>query len=226
MIWLIIASVGLFTKLIGDHRTNRLIEIMGSFPFYLSLIAWFWLEADSKAFSSGESGLLGWFIIGLILFLIAELLPILKNSSRVMQGLAAVAFALGFDVFRPDDYSYVPGAILGVLVLAVAVQAYLRLARENKKTISANRIALAVYILSIGLLLYAATSKTIDRGWALPWAYLASVGAFLFAAGQVWVGWGTILKKNVTTPWVQIAAINVGQLLMSGAAFFVYREFL
>jgi hypothetical protein len=66
----------------------------------------------------------------------------------------------------------------------------------------------------------------IDRGWVFPWAYLASAGALLLSASQMWMGWERMLKKSVTASWVLAAATNGGQLLMVVAAFFVYREFL
>ncbi len=230
MLWLALACVGLIAKIGRETRKQTVVWLGGMLLFYGGLIAWFWFEAGRKAFGSGESRLMGWFMIGLALFWIAELLPIWGAGTATWaltaQGLAAGAFALGFDVFRPDAYSYVPGAILGALTLLVGVQAYARLSAGMKKASALERVLLGLYVFAITVLVYSATAKTIDRGWALPWAYLASSGALLFAAGQVWMGWGMVLKKKVAAPWVQAAAINVGQLMMVVAAFFVYREFL
>ena len=230
MIWLAVSFVGLIAKVIRETKKKTALWVGGLFLFYSGLIAWFWLEAGNKAFGSGEPGLMGWFIIGSVLFLIGELLPVLQEETAswalAAWGLAAGAFALGFDIFRPDDYSYVPGAILGVLTLLVALQAYFSLSTGIKKSAGFDRVLLAIYIFAITALVYAAIAKSIDRGWALPWAYMASGGALLFAAGQAWMGWEDILKKKVAAPWVQVAAINVGQLMMVVAAFFVYKEFL
>jgi hypothetical protein len=229
MNWLGLASIGLIAKVSRETKKQTALWLGGVLLFYGSLIAWMWMEAGSKAFRGSETQLIGWFIIGLALFFLSELLPMFREQSGwtlAAQGLGAGAFALGFDVFRPDDYSYVPGAILAVLVLAVGIQAYLRLASGMKKTATMDRAYLAIYVLLITVLVYSATAKIIDRGWALPWAYMSSVGALLFAAGQVWMGWEAVLRKKVTTPWVQAAAINAGQLMMVVASFFVYREFL
>jgi hypothetical protein len=230
MIWLGLAAIGLIAKVSRETKKQTALWLGGALLFYGSLIAWMWMEAGSKAFRGSETQLIGWFIIGLALFFVGESLPVARERSAswalAAQGLGAGAFALGFDVFRPDDYSYVPGAILAVLVLAVGIQAYLRLASGMKKTATMDRAYLAIYVLLITVLVYSATAKIIDRGWALPWAYMSSGGALLFAAGQVWMGWEAVLRKKVTAPWVQAAAINAGQLMMVVAAFFVYREFL
>ncbi len=228
MSWLIAAGIGLVAKGSIETKKQTAVWLGGLLLFYGGLIAWMWVEAGDKAFRGSETSLIGWFIIGLALFLIGELLPVLRSQfagwALAAQGLAAGAFALGFDLFRPDAYSYVPGAILGALVLIVAAQAFWTFSAHEK---TANKkIILAIYILAISLMLYAATAKTIDRGWALPWAYLASSGALLFAAGQLWMGWGLFMKRQAAAPWVQAAAINLGQLMLTVAAFFVYKEFL
>lgn len=230
MIWLGVAGIGLIAKVSRETKKKTALWLGGLLVFYGALILWFWLEAGNKAFSNGEAGLMGWFMIGLALFLMAELLQIWRAETArwtlAAQGLAAGTIALGFDVFRPDAYSYVPGAILGTLTLAVTVQAYARLATGMRKATFIERMMLAVYVLVVAVMVYSATSKTIDRGWSLPVAYLASAGALLFAAGQVWMGWETVLRKKVAAEWGQVAAINLGQLMMVVAAFFVYREFL
>jgi hypothetical protein len=230
MIWLALSMVGLIAKVSRETKKKTALWVGGVILFYGGLIIWFWLEAGSKAFSNGEPGLMGWFIIGSAFFLVGELLLVLREGvsgwALTAQGLAASAFALGFDIFRPDDYSYVPGAILGILIILVAVQAYLSLSAGLKKSAWKNRFLLALCTFVVTALVYAATAKSIDRGWALPWAYMASGGALLFAAGQAWMGWANILKKQVTAPWVQAATIHVGQLMMMVTAFFVYKEFL
>lgn len=230
MIWLVVASVGLIAKVSRETKKKTALWIGGLLLFYGTLIALFWLAAGERAFRGSETGLIGWFIIGLALFLISELLPVFLTETRdwalAAQGLAAGTFALGFDVLRPDDYSYVPGAILGALVLVVAMQAYLRLSAGLKNAGPASRVLLAFYIFVISGLVYAAAAKVIDRGWALPVAYAAGAGALLFSAGQVWMGWGMMQNKKVVAQWVQITAINLGELLMVVAAFFVYKEFL
>lgn len=230
MTWLVVASVGLITKVGGESKKKTALWACGLLLFYGALIALLWLAAGERAFRGSETGLLGWFIIGLALFLISELLPVLRTETSgwglAAQGFAAGAFALGFDVLRPDDYSYVPGAILGALVFVVAIQAYLRLSAGFKNAGPASYVLLALYVVAAAGVVYAATAKVIDRGWALPAAYAAGAGALLFAAGQVWMGWEMVQKKKVVAPWVQAAAINLGQLLMVVAAFFVYKEFL
>jgi len=230
MTWLVVASVGLIAKVGRETKKKTALWACGLLLFYGALIALFWLEAGERAFRGSETGLIGWFIIGPALFLVSELLLVLRTETNgwalAAQGLAAGAFALGFDLFRPDDYSFVPGAILVALILVVAMQAYLRMSAGMKNSGSSFRVLLALYVVSIAGLVYASAAKVIDRGWALPVAYAAGAGALLFAAGQVWMGWEMVQKKKIVAPWVRAAAINLGQLLMVVAAFFVYNEFL
>jgi hypothetical protein len=230
MICLALACLGLVAKVSREEMKRTYLWLSGTILFYGAMIAWLWLEAGAQAFRGSETGLIGWFIIGLALFLIGELLPVIVGRAEGWSFVAtvpgAISFALGFDAFRPDDYSYVPGAILGILILLVAVQAFLSLRIGLRSNRFPKLFLLALYILSFAFLVYAATAKMIDRGWIFPWAYLASGGALLFAAGQIWNGWAKVLNQQSQSPQVRVAAVNFGQLLMVVAAIFIYREFL
>ena len=231
MFWPIIASLALVISAYAQVQKRLLVVRMVNIAFYLALILWPWIAAGLSAFRGGEAGLLGWFILGLTFLLLEQVLlwrgEIFSKLSVVFVPLAALCFSLGFDVLRPDAYSYVPATILGLFVLLVASRAYLRLARGlKKKNGSSARLFLAAYIFFVALVLYSALFKMIDRGWLLPWSYLASAGALLFASAQLWMGWEELLKQKRAPAWLRDGAANMGVLLMVVAAFFVYRQFL
>lgn len=203
--------------------------IWSSASFYLLLILGINLELGLKTFQGSETSLMGYFVAGLFFLFVGARLGFSRKAgapAKVAPALAALAFALGFDVLHPDDYSYVPAAFVALLVAFVAWRAYARLAKGAKKKRATINLNLLLYVLAVALLVYSAVFKMIDRGWLLPWAYLASAGALSFATSQVWLGWEKVLKQKPITAWVREGVFNLGVLVMVVAAFFVYREFL
>jgi hypothetical protein len=141
--------------------------------------------------------------------------------------LAALSFAAGFDVLRPDDYALVPGLLVGAMVVSVGARAYVQFSKAlGNKGYTIVRVALGLYMLALTVMVYSAVFKVIDRGWALPWAYLAGGGALVFAAGQLWLGSEKLLRAKGAPAWMQRGAMGMGQLMMVVAAVFVYKEFL
>ena len=231
MIWLIAAMLA-FGASVGAQRSKAdRPGLIGRLGFYVALVGWIWSEAGQQAFIGNETSLLGWFVIGLVLFAAGEATGLLGKGlgawSLAVAALAALSFAAGFDVLRPDEYALVPAVLLGAMVLSVAARAYLQLAKAlGRKVSTEERAALGLYALAMAVMLYAAVFKVIDRGWALPWAYLAGGGALVFAASQLWMGSEEILRAKGAPAWVRMGAINLGQLMMVVAALSVYREFL
>lgn len=269
MFFLVIAILALLASTQLRSRKYVSLAFLVAALFYGALIAWILLEGGLRVFGGGEAGLLGWFVAGLALSLLGfffknRFLPLRGGRRPTWQSptlsaaavpLAAVCYALGFDVLRPDAYSYVPAAILGALVLIVAFQAFLRLAPTRKRTkltrfrdpkskirnqqskilLNSRTFQLALYILTIAVLVYSATFKVIDRGWLLPWSYMAAAGGILFALAQLWsaLGLGSRSSRKGSAPTFIPhpssfipAVMRLGELLMVVSAFFVYREFL
>lgn len=191
-------------------------------------------QAGVRAFSGSESHLMGYFVIGLAALAAGELAAGWAGAEWAARApaatpLAALLFALGFDVLRPDAYAYVPAVILAVLVLAVAAQASRRLAtaKRGRRNPSPAQVQWRnLYIVCIGVLLYAALFKTVDRGWPMFSAYAAAGGSLLLAVAQLWWAWSVLLRKQVAAPWLRRLALQAGVLLMVVGAFFVYREFI
>ncbi len=230
MLWLVAAIVALFISVASQLRKSAVWQKSSILAFYLLLIAWIVTEAGLQAFRGSETSLLGFFVAGLAILAAGELLARRGGAragwSQAAAPLAAVAFAFGFDVLHPDEYSFVPAIFVALLVLAVAWRAYARLATGGKKKKATAKATLLLYVLAVALLVYSAVFKMIDRGWLLPWAYLASAGALLFAAVQLWLGWEKVLKQKRAPDWLRDGAARLGILMMAVAAFFVYRQFL
>lgn len=230
MFWLIAAILTLFISVASQLGKSAGWKKGSIVAFYLLLIAWIVNEAGIQAFRGSETSLLGFFVAGLAILAAGELLAAWGGAqaslSQAAAPLAALAFAFGFDVLHPDDYSYVPAAFVALLVAVVAWRAYARLAASGKKKKPTVNAKLLLYILAVAVLVYSAVFKMIDRGWLLPWAYLACAGALLFAAAQLWGGWEKLLKQKHAATWVRDGVFNLGVFMMVVAALFVYREFL
>jgi hypothetical protein len=139
--------------------------------------------------------------------------------------ISAGLYALGFDPFRPDAYSYIPAAIIGALVLLVAGRVFILYYAYYASVAGTGRLALVAWILAIGGLVYASAYKMMDRGWILNWAYLASAGGLLFAISQL--GWArSRLTGAEASGRSWRAALDLAHLLIVAAAFFHYRQFL
>jgi hypothetical protein len=231
MLWLVIAIIALAVSVLSQFRAYPRWQKASVAAFDAALILWILSQAGVRVFRGSETSLLGYFVVGLAILAAGELMAGWTWARAVLAQaatpLAALAFALGFDVLRPDAYSYIPAAIVGAMVLIVAWRAYSRLVEGNrKKSKKGNLAGLLLYVLAVAVLLYSAVFKMIDRGWAPQWAYLASGGALMFASSQLWLGWETILKQKRTPSWVREGAMNLGILMMVISALFVYREFL
>lgn len=231
MIWLAVAILAFVASVMAQRGKADQLALIGRLVFFLALIVWILSEAGDRAFQGSETSLLGWFVIGLGLFLAGEVVGYLGKGlggwSLAAVALAALAFAAGFDVLRPDDYALVPALLVGAMVVSVAARAYVQFSKAlGKKGYTIARVALGLYMLALTVMVYSAVFKVIDRGWALPWAYLAGGGALVFAAGQLWLGSEMLLRAKGAPAWMQKAAMGLGQLMMVVAAVFVYKEFL
>ncbi|MEX2161416.1 MAG: hypothetical protein WD751_05825 [Anaerolineales bacterium] len=231
MIALAAAAIALPVSVWAEVRGAGTGARAARIALYIALGLVIWLEAGEQAFRGSETSLLGWFILGLAALLVGEVMAALGGRaapwSLVPIPVMAVCFALGFDVLRPDAYSFVPAVILGAMTLAVAGRTYFMLAgRQGKKAKPGEQLGLLLKIAAEAFLVYAAIFKVIDRGWVIQWAYMAAGGGLLFATGQLWIGWRKLLGRKTVPAWAVAAASQVGILLMVAAAVFVYKEFL
>lgn len=229
MLWLLPAALafgfGAYQFSHGEKRWAASNAIL----FYVSLVFFIVSQAGTHAFVGSETNLLGYFVAGLILLALGEGLAAWGSKQRARWAqaalpLAAVSFALGFDVFRPDDYSYVPAAILLAVVVIVAYRVYVSLAAGLKK--KQTRWPVLATVTALASMVFAATFKTIDRGWLMPWAYMASVGALLIAVAQLRAAVERLLRRKAPAAWLLAALTQLGVALMVVGAWFVYQQFL
>jgi hypothetical protein len=227
LIAIAIALIGL--TWLSSARGWKRAEEISSVAFFVVLIVWLLTQADFLNLGSGEEGLLKWIGYGLVLALAAEILQRYPGQ-RIIAGavvpLAAVLFALGLDVVRPSEYAYAPATILAILVALVAGRAAQRMLRDLKgRDNSGQGIAVLFYVSAMALLLFAAFFKLMDRNWLLPWSYLVSIGALLFAVSQLWMGWKRLFAKDVVEARHARAAYQLGMLLIVVSAFFHYQQY-
>ncbi len=228
MIWLIVALVALAAEGAALWRGAWPTARVAAMATYAALAVMIVATAGAQAFGGGESGLLGWFVLGLLALIAGTALAMNASGerrSRIAVPIAAAFFALGLDVFRPDDYATVPALILGVMVAAVVWKAHATLAPLNgKKPPTVDRVGLAVKIAVVGVLVFAGIYKVMDRGWPLPWSYMAAGGALLFAGAQLRLGWERLRRKAAPAIWVWLSDAAVASIVV--ASYFIYIAFL
>lgn len=234
--WLVLglAAVAMAAGAWAAAHERRSLAHGAAAAAYVLLAAWVLGQAGGRAFSGSESHLLGYFVVGLGILAAGELVagwasPEWAARAPAATPLAAVLFALGFDFLRPDAYAYVPAAIMALLVLAVAGQASRRLAtaKRGRRNPSPAQVQWRnLYIVCIGLLLYAALYKTMDRGWPMLSAYAVAGGSLLLAVAQLWWAWSVVLRQELAAPWLRRLTLQAGVLLMVAGAFLVYVEFI
>ncbi|MCW5877088.1 MAG: hypothetical protein KIS85_09465 [Anaerolineales bacterium] len=229
MIFLLAGVVALGVAAWWERAEAARPAVLARLGLYAALAAWIWAEVGDRAFRGQETSLLGLFIFGLGMLALAEILEQwggpLQSAAGIGVPLMALCFALGFDVLRPDEYAAMPSGILRIGVALVAWQAHRALVRSASKE-SGLRPGLLAHIITLAVLVYAGTYKMMDRGWAMPWAYMAAGGALLAAASQMWRGWGMVFGREPLPPWLQRLAFGAAVALMTASAVFVYREFL
>lgn len=186
----------------------------------------FWLNAQANLPELGrdEEALLVWVGVALALLIAAALSRLWPRSQRFaapLLALASFAYALALDVFRPDAYGFFPAAILGAMVLIVALRIFIRLRALD----GVNPIAALALILPPAVMLYASFYKLFDRTWVLPWSYLMAAGVILFAVSQLWQSWSAVGLS--AAPWRKRIALafGLGQLLIVLSAFYHYARY-
>jgi hypothetical protein len=234
LIWLIAALVALAVEGVALSRGAWNASRWAAIAMYAALAVMILATAGDVAFSKGEAGLLGWFVFGLATLAAGTALAFKASSerrSRIAVPIAAAMFALGLDVTRPDEYAFVPAAILGAMVAAVVWRAHTTLAPLNgKKPSTVDRVGLVIKIALVGVLVFAGIYKVIDRGWPLPWSYLVAGGALLFAGAQLRLGLERLQgrektrRKELPTMWVWASDAAVAAIVV--ASYFIYIVFL
>lgn len=227
MLWLLPAILALGFGAYQRRADERRWAASNAILFYLSLIIFMLAQAGVSAFQGSETSLLGYFVGGLALLAAGEGLAAWGNKRQaawaaVAPPLAAGSFALGFDVLLPDEYSYIPAAILLVMVVLVAARAYIYLSANSKEPPA----GLGVSVLAFALMIFAGTYKTMDRSWQLPWAYMASAGVLAFATAHLRAAAERWVKRKAPAAWLLALLAQLGVALMVVAAWFVYRDYL
>jgi hypothetical protein len=225
VIWLLLAAVLIAASAYAAQRDMADWRTYAAAGAYSALLIWLYSQAGMQIFDSGgEDRFLGYFFLALILGLAGVLLAHfgVGRLAAWLPPLAALLYALGMDVFRPDAYAYVPAAIVAALMLALAWQAFRRFSVGG----ATPAWAVGLPVVAFGLLLYAAVFKQIDRTWPLAQSYLLDAGVFLFVASALWDGWERVFGQRRVAAWAPLAAGLFGQGAMVVAAFIHYREFL
>ena len=224
MNWIFISLFFVFFSWFAKDNWKKYVEL--AIP--LSLLIWLMNQVDLLNLGTGEERLLQWFGTALV-FLIVEktmhaFLAFPLTWSYILISLAAFSFAMGFDVFRPDDYAIIPAGIMAILVLMVLIRAGLLLL--NNKHSKENATFIIFQLAINALMLYASFYKLMDRSWALPWSYLVAAGTILFFLSQLWKIWES-LNKPIEDWSDRISfSFSMAQFLVVVGAYFHYAQFI
>lgn len=185
-----------------------------------------WLLTASTTRSGSLTGPLGMFALGLVLFVIGDIMVILspiKGASLVgivFYFMAQIAYIAGLNPQPP--LINIPNLILALLVIITAWQISRRILAElwanEQKALSSYAL---VYILVISALLFSGLCKlTEGEAWADAHAYMVSGGALLLFLSNIYLSFETWVRPLPNGGLRITMTYHLGNiLLVLGAAF-------
>lgn len=226
MNWLYIGLAFVLLSWFSTEKWKSYFE----FAIPLALIFWLMSLVDLFSLGSQEESLLQWFAIGLAFIFIAKIgraFSMIKDYwSYGLEALAAFSYAIGFDVFRPDAYARIPAILIALLILLLAIRVGKRILDRENSNAFPKKLFVLLQIVAFALMLYSSIYKLMDRTWSLPWSYLVAVGAFLFILAQLWKVWKSLDLTSEDWSRRILLSFTSAQILIVGAAYFHYAQFL
>lgn len=200
---------------------------------------WFWLEVIAKPgvmivlfiglfTSTGLSGSLIWFGIGILLSLAGDVFLMISLDRLFLAGLvvfllAHIAYVIGFNLPLPALTAW--GVILAILIGFGGARVIRRILSEAMaKGQSRMRIPIVVYSLVISLMLLSATMKLADLTWDAGASLLVSLGAFLFYLSDIILAWNKFVAPMQYGRIYNIAAYHLGQIVLIAGVIVQYRS--
>ncbi len=229
MIWFLISVISLLISWWALAASNSKLRSIFSLGALIGLLLWLDSLVELTKLGQDEEALLLWFAIGLIILIVnavAHFFDIPSSWDYILKSASAFSYALGLDVFRPDSYALIPAAIIALMVILVGTRAVMRLLRSNKIPSWINQVAILSSTTIFSLMLYASFYKLLDRGWLLPWSYLAALGALLFVLSQLWKAWQDLgLSENKWRARIFIS-YDLAQYFLIVSAYYHYSQYI
>lgn len=185
---------------IGEHKKIDLLIFISKPLVIIFTILWITANADvHQILVDGFNFRLTWFIIGLLLCLIGDVLLMLPDRFFV-SGLTFflfghISYIFGFGRIIPPTGSFIPGMILAVLVIIVSGRVYRVLALEfDKNRMKRLKFFIVAYTILISIMLYSALLTLLNKEWDYSAALLISLGAILFYISDVLNAWNRFVE--------------------------------
>ncbi len=197
----------------------------------LALIAWVWVTSDFPTIYFSDAGMIKFIVFGLGLSLVGDVLLMLPQRP-FGWGLAFFMFAhlcytYGLIGGYFPDYAHAPTALLGGLVLLVALRLiYSEVRILRKKGAKQYIIPLAFYILAISGTVFAASSRLLERRWPYSWGYVVSIGALMLYVADILLAKRQYLNGNSRERLFSRILYHLGQIGIAVAATYAYLGYM
>lgn len=179
----------------AEYKSIRWLIYITKPAMMLSLIAWVWTYSDLPSLLGNISTFhLLWFVVALVFCLAGDVFLMLPERF-FLPGLAAflvghIFYIVGFGGVLPPQGTYLPGAIVALLVILTGAGVYRRLAQGMEASGNTRmKIPVTIYALIISIMLYSALTTLLDDQWHYTSALWVSVGALLFCVSDIMNAW-------------------------------------
>jgi len=185
---------------VGEHKKIDLLIFISKPMVIICTILWIIANADThKLLVDGFAFRLTWFILGLLLCLIGDVLLMLPDrffvSGLVFLLFGQFSYILGFGRIIPPAGNFIPGLILAVLIVVVSVRVYRVLSRgPDIHTMKRLKFFLVPYTILISIMLYSALLTLLNKEWDYFAALTVSLGAILFYVSNILNAWNRFVE--------------------------------
>ena len=210
-IFLIAAVILAALEALAVPKNQSRLEYVAKPGVMIALFLWLWT-------SSGLSGALLWFGLGILFSLAGDVLLMLSPDRLFLAGLVAflfahVAYIIGFNTPLPEFSAW--GIFLAVIIGINGVRVLRRiLAPLATQGPTGLRIPIVVYGITISTMLLSAMMKLTDVSWEAGAALLVALGAFLFYASDIILAWMKFVSPIRHGRIYNIITYQLGQIAL------------
>ncbi len=187
------------------------LEYIAKPAVMILLFFWLWI-------STGLSGALFWFGLGILFSLIGDILLMISLDRMFLASLVAflcahVMYVIGFNTPPPELSAW--GFLLAIMIGIGGA----RLIRRIISPLAAQgqagwRIPIIVYGAIISIMLLSALMKLTDLSWNATAALLVGLGAFLFYMSDIILAWMKFIAPIQNGRIYNILSYHLGQIAL------------
>lgn len=196
------------------------LEYIAKPAVMIALFFWLWT-------STGLSGALLWFGLGILLSLLGDVLLMISLDRLFLAGLisfllAHVAYVIGFNSPLPALSAW--GFLLALMIGIGGVRILRRIvAPLHTQGQAGLRTPILIYGLVISLMLLSAMLKLTDVSWQAGAALLVALGAFLFYISDIILAWLKFIAPIKHGRIYNILAYHLGQIALIAGVMMQFK---